>query len=207
MEYVLGIAVMGLVFGLFWWILRQASRRIVCQFEVLADRFRIDLTVPPAQLAGFNRPEPHVYGDYRGRELSISVPGKGLQNTRQIETRLKVAVDAPEFIFQITGSGLMGRMRQRDVKGLAQWTADVAAFDTALDVRTNDRGRLTRLLDAPRQEKIRAVLQASKGSITCRQGVLEFYQIGLISNTSLRQRFEAMVEFLCDWAEQMEAKA
>ena len=207
MEYVLGIAVMGLVFGLFWWILRQASQRIVCQFEVLADRFQIELTVPPAQLAGFNRPEPHVYGDYRGRELSISVPGKGLQNTRQIETRLKVAVDAPEFIFQITGRGLMGRMRQRDVKGLAQWTADAAAFDAALDVRTNDRGRLTRLLDEPRLERIRAVLQASKGSITCRQGVLEFYQIGLISNANLRQRFETMAEFLCDWAEQMEAKA
>ena len=101
----------------------------------------------------------------------------------------------------------MGRMRQRDVKGLAQWTADVAAFDTALDVRTNDRGRLTRLLDAPRLERIRVVLQASKGSITCRQGVLEFYQIGLISDADLRRRFETMAEFLCDWAEQMEAKA
>jgi hypothetical protein len=169
MEYVLGIAAIGLVFGLFWFILRQASQRIVRQFEVLADRFQIELTVPPAQLAGFNRPEPYVYGNYRGRELSISVPGKGLQNTRQIETRLKVAVDAPEFMFQITGRGLMGRMRQRDVKGLAQWTADEAVFDTALDVRTNDQGRLTRALgDAHRRpsvllfKRVKAALLAAK---------------------------------------------
>ena len=205
MEYVLGIAAIGLVFGLFWCILRQASLRIVRQFENLADRFQIELTLPSAQLAGFNRPEPYVYGEYRGREISISVPGKGLQNTRQIETRLKVAVDAPEFMFQITGRGLMGRMRQRDVKGLAQWMADESAFDAALDVRTNDQGRLTRALGDSHQETVRAVIQASKGSITCRQGVLEFYQIGLISNETVRQRFETMADFLCDWAELIEA--
>lgn len=206
MEYVLGIAAIGLVFGLFWCILRQASLRIVRQFENLADRFQIELTLPPAQLAGFNRPEPYVYGEYRGREISISVPGKGLQNTRQIETRLKVAVDAPEFMFQITGRGLMGRMRQRDVKGLAQWMADESAFDAALDVRTNDQGRLTRAFGDSHQETVRAVIQASKGSITCRQGVLEFYQIGLISNETVRQRFETMADFLCDWAELIEAR-
>jgi hypothetical protein len=37
--------------------------------------------------------------------------------------------------------------------------------------------------------------------------VLEFYQIGLISNETVRQRFEAMADFLCDWAQQMEARA
>ena len=206
MEYVFGIALMGLVLVLFWWILRSASKRILDQFKHLAKRFQIELTMPPAQLAGFNRPEPYVYGNYRGREVSISVPGKGLQNTRQIETRLKVAVNAPEFIFQITGRGLIGKMRQRDAKGLAEWTAQESSFNVALDVRTNDRARLTRVLDCPYQETIRSVVMASKGSIACRQGILEFYQIGLISNEALRQRFESMAEFLCDLAEQIEAK-
>lgn len=200
------VMVIGLGF-LFWTMLRNASLKIHTQFVTLSERFGLELTQPPAQLAGFNRPEPFVHGDYRGREMSISVPGKGLQNTRQIETTLKVAVDAKSFHFQITGSGLLGRMRQRDTGKSARWTAGSADFDQALDVRTNNDVRLTRVLGPEQQAKVLEFIKASKGTMVCREGVLVFHKIGLITEVAERERFEALAEFFCDWAEQIEATA
>lgn len=200
------VMVIGIAF-LFWTMLRNASLKIQAQFVALSERFGLELTQPPAQLAGFNRPEPFVHGDYRGREMSISVPGKGLQNTRQIETTLKVAVDAKSFHFQITGSGLLGRMRQRDTGKSARWKAGSADFDQALDVRTNNELRLSRVLGPDQQAKVLEFIKASKGTMVCGEGVLVFHKIGLITEVSERERFEAITEFLCDWAEQIEATA
>jgi hypothetical protein len=203
---VLSVIVMVIaVIFMFWFMLRAASRRIQLQFLRLSQRFAVELTQPPAQLAGFNRPEPFVHGDYRGRELSISVPGKGLQNTRQIETTLKIAVNAKLLHFQITGSGLMGRMRQRDTGKSGRWYAESVDFDQALDVRTNNDARLTRVLGPEQQAKVFGFIKASQGTIVCRHGVLIFHKIGLITQDAERERFEAIAEFLCDWAEEIEA--
>ena len=54
--------------------------------------FDLELTAPDGVLFGFVRPEPFLHGNYRQREVSISAPGKGLQNTRQTETVLKLSV-------------------------------------------------------------------------------------------------------------------
>ena len=203
---VLSVIVMVIaVIFIFWFMLRSASRRIQLQFLRLSQRFAVELTQPTAQLLGFNRPEPFVHGDYRGRELSISVPGKGLQNTRQIETTLKIAVNAKPFHFQITGSGLMGRMRQRDTGKSGRWYAESVDFDQALDVRTNNDARLIRVLGPEQQAKVFGFIKASQGTIVCRHGVLIFHKIGLITQDVERERFEAIAEFLCDWAEEIEA--
>jgi hypothetical protein len=198
------VMALGLAF-LFWIMLRNASRNIAVQYVILSERFGLELTQPPAQLVGFNRPEPFVHGEYRSRELSISVPGKGLQNTRQIETTLKVAVDAPSFSFQMTGSGLLGRMRQRNSGTRTRWSSGDSAFDQAVDTRTNNDARLVRVLGPQQQAKVLEFLSASKGSIVCRDGMLIFAKLGLLSKEANRELFEAVAEFFCDWAERIEA--
>ena len=200
------VLVVGLAF-FFWSLLRKTSQQISAQFAQLAERFGLELTQPPAQLAGFNRPEPFVHGEYRGRELSISVPGKGLQNTRQIETTLKVGVDDKALSFQMTGSGLLGRMRQRDSGTRQRWSSGQPEFDQAIDVRTNNDARMLRLLPAAELSRAQQLLTASKGSLTCREGILIFSKLGLISNPAERERFEAATELLCDWAERIEASS
>ncbi len=189
---------------LFWMMARKASLKISAQFARLAERFGLELTQPPATLAGFNRPEPFVHGHYLGREMSISVPGKGLQNTRQIETTLKLGVGEKDFGFQMTAGGLLGGMRQRDSKTKQRWTSGDAAFDAAVSVRTNDGARLTRLLDVSRRESILGFLKASKGTIYLSNGVLGFAKLGLIANDSQRELFEAVTEFFCALAESIE---
>lgn len=198
------VLVVGMAF-FFWSLLRKTSQQISAQFAQLAQRFGLELTQPNAQLAGFNRPEPFVHGDYRGREISISVPGKGLQNTRQIETTLKVGVSDKALSFQMTGSGLLGRMRQRDSGTRQRWSSGQPEFDQAIDVRTNNDTRLLRLLTEAELSRVQQLLLSSKGSLSCREGILVFSKLGLISNEAERIRFETATELLCDWAEWIEA--
>jgi hypothetical protein len=202
-SFVLAIAA-GVAY-LFWMMLRNASQKIGAQFTKLADRFDLELTQPAAQLAGFNRPEPFVHGRYRDREISISVPGKGLQNTRQIETTLKIEVAEKNFSFQMTASGLLGGLRQRDSGGMPRCKSVETAFDGALDVRTDNDDRLIQLLDAPQREKILTLIKQSKGTIYLRGGVLAFAKIGLIAKDAERKLFEEAVEFFMDLAERIEA--
>ena len=108
------------------------------QYRKMAQQLQVDLTEPTPQLGGFIRAEPFVHGVYRLREMSISVPGKGLQNTRQIETIIKVKVDDESFTWQITATGLLGGFRQRDSGSSKRWLSGDSVFDAAVDVRTND---------------------------------------------------------------------
>jgi len=188
----------------FWMMLRNSSLRIMTQYAKLAERFQIELTQPASQLAGFNRPEPFVHGTYRGREMSISVPGKGLQNTRQIETSLKVEVREKGFSFQMTGAGILGSLRQRDSGEKQRWNSGDEAFDLAVNVRTSDGERLLSVLDAKQREQIIAFLKATKGTIFMREGILGFAKLGLISNDNDRELFENITEFLCQFAERIE---
>ena len=72
------------VIALFWLIVRNSSDKIVHQYRKMAQQLELSVTEPQARLAGFVRSEPFIHGIYRHREMSISVPAKGLQNTRQI---------------------------------------------------------------------------------------------------------------------------
>jgi hypothetical protein len=202
--FVLVLAV-GIAY-LFWLMLRNASDKIGRQYEKMAFRFRVHMTEPPAQLCGFIRAEPFLHGIYRDREISLSVPGKGLQNTRQIETILKIMVNDKSFKWQMTATGLFGGMRQRDSGIKQRWSSGDSVFDTAVDVRTNNDERLRRILDSARLDEIRDILKGSKASISLRDGVLYFSEFGLIADDIKRERFEQVTEFLCLLAEVIEGR-
>ena len=85
-EIIFIIALIIAVALVYWIVLKSSAEKIATQYQLLAARFELVLNQSAAKMRGFIRPEPSVYGIYRGREMSISVPGKGLQNTRQIET-------------------------------------------------------------------------------------------------------------------------
>jgi len=194
------------IVALYWFMVQQAAAKITAQYHKLAERFTLEMTEAQAQLAGFIRPEPFVHGDYRGRELSISVPGKGLQNTRQTETVLKVAVRTRgDFSLQMTASGMLGRLRQRDSGQKKRWLSGDPEFDRAIDVRTSDGVRLAMHLDRSSQQALAALLQGSRATIYLGQGTLAYAELGLIAGEAQRARFEQAVEVLCDCAETFEA--
>ena len=192
--------------ALFWVMVRSASVKIERQYGKIAQRFRIELTKAEPKLFGFMRPEPFVHGKYRGREISISVPAKGLQGTRQVETTLKVAAASRGFSWQMTSTGLLGGFRQRDSGVKARWSSGDRVFDSAIDVRTNDEERLTRVLHEGRRELILDILKGSKGSIYLGEGVLVFAEMGLIADDVARERFEQITDTFCDLAEVLEGK-
>lgn len=204
LQIILVLVLAGGIAGLFWVMLRRSSEKIVAQYRILAEHLGLELTEPPAQMGGFNRPEPFVHGIYRGREMSISVPGKGLQNTRQIETRLKLEVAEQQFQWQMTPAGWLGGMRQRDSGIATRWSSGDADFDAAIDVRTNDADRMARLLDESGRSTIQGLLRGTKATIALRGGMLSYAELGLIADETKRQQFEQIVEIFCDLAESVE---
>lgn len=192
--------------AVFWFIVRSASVKIVNQYEKLANKFRIKLTRPSPQLMGFIRPEPFVHGVYSKRSISISVPGKGLQNTRQIETTLKVEVADKKIQWQMTAKGLLSGMRQRDSAGMERWQSENNIFDLSIDVRTNEPARLSRILHDDRLAQIAAVLKGSKSNIYLGEGMMVYTKFGLIADDKEREHFETVIELFCALAEVIEGR-
>ena len=199
-------AVLLLVFVVFlyWFLLRRSTGRILDQYELLAERLGLDLTAPDSLLFGFVRPEPFLHGRYRNREISISAPGKGLQNTRQTETVLKLSVDDGGLRLQITGSGLLSGMSQRDSGEKKRWLSGDPDFDSAMDLRTNDGVRLAMVLAPEVQKALQKLLSGSGASLYLGNGVFAFTCPGLIANEASRERFEAAAEMLCNFGELLE---
>lgn len=198
------VLVVGIA-ALFWYILKTSAERIAAQYKLLSERFDLELTVPEAKMSGFVRAEPFVHGDYRGREMSISAPGKGLQNTRQSETVLKLSLKDEALQLQITEAGLLGGMRQRDSGQKDRWMSGDRDFDGTLDVRTNDGVRLAMLLDIEVQRALLGLLKGSKATIYVRKGVMAVSVLGMVADDKTRTFFEQATEFLCDFAEVVES--
>ena len=203
-QLMLGLLLVAFVTGLYWWLLRRSAGQIRRQYDGLAERYGLELTAPDAAMGGFVRPEPFVHGRYRGREISISAPGKGLQNTRQTETVLKVAMSGGGLRVQIAGSGLLGRMGQRDSGEKKRWLSGDAAFDGALDVRTNDGVRLAMLLAPEVRQALLGLLEGSGASLYAAGGGLALARPGLLADEAGRAFFEDAVEVLCNLAELLE---
>lgn len=191
--------------SLFWCLVKLASTKITEQYHKLAEHLSLELTEARPQLAGFIRPEPFVHGDYRGRELSISAPSKGIQNTRQTETVIKLALkNLDGFTVQMTANGMLGSLRQRGSKQKKRWLSGDANFDQAVDVRTSDGVRLAMHLDVTGQRAITSLLVGTRATIYLGLGTLAFTELGLIAKDHQRERFEQAVEILCDFAEILE---
>ena len=160
-EIIFIIALIIAVAAVYWLVLKSSAEKIATQYKLLAERFGIDFNQSAVKMKGFIRSEPSVYGSYRGREMSISVPGKGLQNTRQIESVLKLELKGSQLNSQLTAAGPLGGLRQRDSGGKARWKSGDERFDSAIDVRTDQAGALAALLTEKRRVWLSSTLKKS----------------------------------------------
>ena len=197
-------ALIGIVLSLFWIILKSSSTKIQAQYTQLAGKLGIKLETPPPKLGGFIRSEPVACGIYRGREISFSAPGKGLQNTRQIETVLKIELRNRFLNAQFAPTGIMGSLGQRDSGKLSLWKSGDKAFDTAIDIRSDQSDRLRPLLTPGILRFLMQSLKKRNARLYIGNGVIAFTEIGLIADEAARLRFEQSTEILCDFAENAE---
>jgi hypothetical protein len=204
-EIIFIIALIIAVAAVYWLVLKSSAEKIATQYKLLAERFGLDFNQSAVKMKGFIRSEPSVYGSYRGREMSISVPGKGLQNTRQIESVLKLELKGSQLNAQLTAAGPLGGLRQRDSGGQARWKSGDERFDSAIDVRTDQAGALAALLTEKRRVWLSSTLKKSKATLYIGAGNIAYAKLGLIANEAARKDFEAASEFLCDLAETIEA--
>ena len=204
-EIIFIIALIIAVAAVYWLVLKSSAEKIATQYKLLAERFGLDFNQSAVKMKGFIRSEPSVYGSYRGREMSISVPGKGLQNTRQIESVLKLELKGSQLNAQLTAAGPLGGLRQRDSGGQARWKSGDERFDSAIDVRTDQAGALAALLTEKRRVWLSSTLKKSKATLFIGAGNIAYAKLGLIANEAARKDFEAASEFLCDLAETIEA--
>ena len=204
-EIIFIFALIIAVAAVYWLVLKSSAEKIAAQYQLLAKRFELELNQPDVKMGGFIRPEPSVYGNYRDREISISVPGKGLQNTRQIESVLKLELKGSQLSAQLTTAGLLGGLRQRDSRGQARWKSGDERFDHTVDIRTDQGGALAALLTEERRIWLSDTLKKSKATLYIGGGNLAYARLGLIANEATRKDYEAAAEFLCDLAESVEA--
>ena len=204
-EIIFIIALIIFVAAVYWIVLKSSAEKIATQYHLLAERFGLELNQSVVKMKGFIRSEPSVFGSYRGRKMSISVPGKGLQNTRQIESVLKLELKGSQLGAQITAAGPLGGLRQRDSGGQARWKSGDERFDHTIDVRTDQGGALAAILTEERRIWLADTLKKSKATLYIGGGNLAYAKLGLIANEATRQDFEAATEFLCDLAETIEA--
>ena len=189
----------------YWIILKSSAEKIATQYQLLAEHFVLTYNQPAAKMKGFIRPEPFVYGIYRGREMSISAPGKGLQNTRQIESVLKLELKSSHLSAQLTTAGALGGLRQRDSRGQARWKSGDENFDQTVDARTNHGESLATLLTEERRMWLISNLKKSNATIYIGGDNLAYAKLGLIADEATRKNFQVATEFLCNLAESIEA--
>ena len=204
-EIIFIIVLIIAVAAVYWIVLKSSAEKIATQYHLLAERFGLELNQSVVKMKGFIRSEPSVFGSYRGREISISAPGKGLQNTRQIESVLKLELKGSQLSAQLTASGPLSGLRQRDSGGQARWKSGDERFDHTIDVRTDQGGALAALLTEERRIWLADTLKKSKATLYIGGGNLAYAKLGLIANETTRKDFEAATEFLCDLAESVEA--
>ena len=204
-EIIFIFALIIAVAAVYWLVLKSSAEKIAAQYQLLAKRFELELNQPDVKMGGFIRPEPSVYGNYRDREISISVPGKGLQNTRQIESVLKLEIQGSQLSAQPTAACLRGGLRQRATRRQARGKSGDERFDHTVDIRTDQGGALAALLTEERRIWLSDTLKKSKATLYIGGGNLAYARLGLIANEATRKDYEAAAEFLCDLAESVEA--
>ena len=191
--------------AIFWIILKHSAGKIAAQHSLLAERFGLEIDQPPVKMKGFLRPDPSVFGEYRGREISFSAMGKGIKETRQIESLLKVQLRNRTLSAELVTKGPFGGLRQSESKGQVRWVSGDEAFDKAVDVRTNQGTTLAEVLTDERRAWLANTLKTSRATIYVGDGIIAYAKQGLIADDSTRQKFEEVAEHLCDLADAIEA--
>ncbi|WP_193215136.1 hypothetical protein [Luteolibacter marinus] len=188
----------------FWIILHHSAGKISGQYRLLAERFGLELDQPAARMGGFVRPDPSVYGRYRGREISFAALAKGIKDNRQIESVVKVELKDKMLAAELRTTGLLGGLGQGGREGQDPWKSGDEAFDKAVKVRTNQPRTLAEVLTDERRAWLAGTLRHSKATIYIGDGIIAYAKLGLIADEATRRKFEAVAEFLCDLAEAIE---
>ena len=98
----------------------------------------------------------------------------------------------------------MGSLGQRDSGKLSLWKSGDTAFDSAIDVRSNQSDHLKSLLKPEISQFLIESLKKQNARLYIGNGIIAYTEIGLIADTVTRERFEKSVEILCDFAENAE---
>lgn len=192
--------------AIFWCALKFSSSKITSQYRLLAERFRLGLDQTPPRMAGFVRPDPSIYGQYRDREVSFSAPGIGYKGTRQTESVLKLELRDNRIKANIAPAGGLGKLVMgKSGKAKTKWESGDIGFDQKVSVNTNNPATFERALTDGMRIRLSDHLKQSKATIYVENGTIAYAKMGLIGNESTRKIFEEAVEFLCDFAEKIEA--
>lgn len=178
-------------------------RRLVGQFERLAEHFGLELTIPPATLRGLYRRNPTLYGRCRGRELSIYPKGYGLDNTRQTDIAVRVATDAPKSLsLNLSRRNFTGKIGQ--IGRLKETPVGDEAFDGEFSLRAKDPQAARAWLNSVRRERVAALWPQGEAFLQLDDSLLTCTKFGLPYRDDDRLALETLVDLCLELASNKE---
>lgn len=181
----------------------RAARKVSLQYRLLAKKQGWEYEEAPAKLGGLMPKLPQVSGEYRGREVAVFSKGYGMDNTRQTDTAVRMATNAPDGLkWTLSPRNVLGKLGQM-ARGEEVQTGD-AEFDRRYILRGNNAGAVKGIFQGEAREQVESVLQGASAFLTLREGVLMYVEFGLIMDEERRHRVESVLALMANMADAME---
>ncbi len=167
------------------------ASKVIVQFRELANKFGLELTIPPRTMAGLYQRNPNVYGTYEGREMSIYPRGYGLDNTRQTDTAVRMMTRAPASLhLSLARKSLSGKLGQ--VGRLKEVPTGDQDFDKEFTLRSNNPGA-SAIIDDELRQLILTDWKTTTGFLSLHKRTLTYEEMGLPRTETERRHIELMV--------------
>jgi len=207
-EVILPVVVFfGVVVGLGFYLSRKSWRSIRSNYEKLAGTYGLELTQPAAKGFGLFQASPHLFGNWKGRKMSIQTVSAGLKDSRQAETAVHLETGLREdCVLVIRSKRGLNRLERVEFKKLVRIKGPTEEFDRRLSISSNRPDWVSERISASMCERILKDLGDTSGSGVLVKGRLTYRETGLISGTAALERIGRMAGMLLWFAEVMEGE-
>ncbi len=205
MEVAAVLAIVVVIVGFGIWLGIRQKEKLRQAFAEFAPRFNCQAVLPQGFLAG----HPSMSGTYRKHPLRVwmftrsSGSGKNRSSTTYTAFVVQVQMTQP-FEFHIYEEGFFSRIGI-GVFGMQDIQINDAEFDPKFVVKGSDEARIVQLLTPPIKQRFLEMADRYMAfGVKFEGNQLYFERAAAITSEKFRSELEAMIEFYCDLADQLE---
>ncbi len=199
------VAVFAAVVGFGFFLSRRSWRSIRANYGKLAEEYGLEITQPEAKGFGLFQASPYLFGEWKGRKMSIQTVASGLKDSRQAETAVHLETGLREdCVLVIRSKRGLNRLERAEFKKLVRIKGPNEEFDKRLTIASNRPDWISERVSSAMCERILEDLGGTSGTLLLVKGRLTYRETGLLSGASALKRIGRMAGMLLWFAETME---